>query len=98
MTFRSMDVSLDGTGLRPTTVGLPGQGPRDHFFSQPPHQKSDSRSATLQARRRRSAQPTYVLLPDGGFANRRYIELGAGTTVVSSRGRTKVAPGVGPVL
>lgn len=30
-----------------------------------------------------SGSAAFVLLPDGGFANRRYIELGAGTTVVS---------------
>lgn len=64
-----------------TTVSLGGQH----------HRRGGSGGSTSSGS---GSGAAFVLLPDGGFANRRFIELGAGTTVVGglrlSRGGSNV--------
>lgn len=96
LTVRAMDVSMEKWGeqsLSPHHLPGPvGQGaalaarmaPATSYFAsdqKPPLQRADTPCpAAMQANRRGAS---FVLLPDGaGYANRRLIELGAGTCTV----------------
>lgn len=94
--FRAMDVSVEPWGepnchLSDTAADTQGAEasvtPAATYFAseiRPAQQRADTPCpAVLREADRRGA--SFVLLQDGaGFTNRRFIKLGAGTTVVSS--------------
>lgn len=79
----NMDVNLDEMSAQSATAESPRDGARDPSPSDLTRQNGNPCSSSGKEKLHGGVQPAFILLPDGGYANRRYIELGTGTTVVS---------------